>query len=82
MQGVELNLIMKNKKVVAERDAESDSPQKSSWPVLCAAREKTAPEGGNFRFFSDLVRMKGLEPSRLAALAPKASVSTNSTTSA
>ena len=29
-----------------------------------------------------LVRMKGLEPSRLAALAPKASVSTNSTTSA
>ena len=30
----------------------------------------------------NLVRMKGLEPSRLAALAPKASVSTNSTTSA
>ncbi len=29
-----------------------------------------------------LVRMKGLEPSRLAALAPKTSVSTNSTTSA
>ncbi len=29
-----------------------------------------------------MVRMKGLEPSRLAALAPKASVSTNSTTSA
>ena len=28
-----------------------------------------------------MVRMKGLEPSRLAALAPKASVSTNSTTS-
>ena len=29
-----------------------------------------------------LVREKGLEPSRLAALAPKASVSTNSTTAA
>ena len=29
-----------------------------------------------------LVRMKGLEPSRLAAHAPKACVSTNSTTSA
>ena len=29
-----------------------------------------------------LVREKGLEPSRLAALAPKASVSTNSTTRA
>ena len=29
-----------------------------------------------------LVRMKGLEPSRREALAPKASVSTNSTTSA
>jgi hypothetical protein len=29
-----------------------------------------------------LVRMKGLEPSRPRALAPKASVSTNSTTSA
>jgi hypothetical protein len=28
-----------------------------------------------------MVGMKGLEPSRLAALAPKASVSTNSTTS-
>ena len=29
-----------------------------------------------------MVREKGLEPSRLAALAPKASVSTNSTTRA
>ncbi len=29
-----------------------------------------------------MVRMKGLEPSRLAALVPKTSVSTNSTTSA
>ena len=29
-----------------------------------------------------MVRMKGLEPSRLAALEPKSSVSTNSTTSA
>ena len=35
-----------------------------------------------YAHLSSLVRMKGLEPSRLAALAPKASVSTNSTTSA
>ena len=35
-----------------------------------------------FRKNSDLVRMKGLEPSRREAYAPKAYVSTNSTTSA
>ena len=62
---------MKNKKVVAERDAKSHSPQKNSWHALRAAREKTAPEGGNFRSFPKMVRMKGLEPSRLAAHAPK-----------
>ncbi len=43
-----------------------------------APKEKTDLIG---RFFL-LVRMKGLEPSRLAAHAPKACVSTNSTTSA
>ena len=39
---------------------------------------KTRPKGRVFI----MVRMKGLEPSRPEALAPKASVSTNSTTSA
>jgi hypothetical protein len=76
-----LNLKMKNKKVVAERDAKSHSPQKNSWQALHAAREKTARMGGKFRNSAILVGMKGLEPSRLAALVPKTSVSTNSTTS-
>ena len=51
-----LNLKMKNKKVVAERDAKSHSPQKNSWLALRAAREKTAPEGGNFRSFPKMVQ--------------------------
>ena len=53
---------------------------------LCFVRrstriQKTAHKDG-FSVNSPLVRMKGLEPSRPEALAPKASVSTNSTTSA
>jgi hypothetical protein len=47
-----LNLKMKNKKVVASRDAKSHSPQKNSWQALRAAREKTAPDGRQFPFFS------------------------------
>jgi site-specific DNA recombinase len=68
-----LNLKMKNKKVVAERDAKSHSPQKNSWLALRAAREKTAPEGGNFRSFPKMVRGRGLEPPR-----PKAATSPSS----
>ena len=56
--------------------SKSHSPQKNSWQALRAAREKTAPEGGNFRSFPKMVRMKGLEPSRPEALVPKTSVST------
>ena len=59
-----LNLKMKNKKVVAFRDAKSHSPQKNSWQALRAAREKTAPEGGNFRSLPKMVRERGLEPPR------------------
>ena len=59
-----LNLKMKNKKVVAKRDAKSHSPQKNSWLALRAAREKTAPEGGNFRSSAILVRERGLEPEK------------------
>ena len=47
-------------------------------PVLLFNRAKTVGSCSK----PHMVRMKGLEPSRLAALAPKASVSTNSTTSA
>ena len=51
-----LNLKMKNKKVIAVGDAKSHSPQKNSWLALRAAREKTAPEGGNFRSFPKMVQ--------------------------
>ena len=50
-----LNLKMKNKKVVAERDAKSHSPQKNSLLALRAAREKTSRMGGNFRSFPEMV---------------------------
>ena len=44
--------------------------------------EKVAFSSDNFEKNQILVRMKGLEPSRREAYAPKAYVSTNSTTSA
>ena len=44
--------------------------------------QKIAQKGDNLDFYSEMVRMKGLEPSRREAYAPKAYVSTNSTTSA
>ena len=44
--------------------------------------QKIAQKGDNLDFYSEMVRMKGLEPSRREALVPKTSVSTNSTTSA
>ena len=44
--------------------------------------QKIAQEGDDWDFYSEMVRMKGLEPSRPRAYAPKAYVSTNSTTSA
>jgi hypothetical protein len=36
--------------------SKSHSPQKYSWQALRAAREKTAPEGGNFRSFPKMVQ--------------------------
>ena len=59
-----LNLKMKNKKVVAFRNSKISSPQENSWFALRAASRKTAPEGGKSDIFCNLVRMKGLEPSR------------------
>ena len=52
------------------------------YSALQNLNQKIRLSGGKIENFSDVVRMKGLEPSRLATLAPKASVSTNSTTSA
>ena len=77
-----LNLKMKNKKVVAFRNSKISSPQENSWFALRATKEKIAQKGDNFRSFPKMVPRKGLEPSRREAHAPKACVSTNSTTSA
>ena len=43
---------------------------------------KIAQTGDDLDFYSEMVRQKGLEPSRPKALAPKASASTNSATAA
>ena len=77
-----LNLKMKNKKVVASRDPKSLSPQENIWLALRATKEKSGENRPKSLVFSKMVRMKGLEPSRPKAHAPKACVSTNSTTSA
>ncbi len=77
-----LNLKMQNKKVVASRDAKSHSPQENLWFLLRKTNEKAVLSGDDSSSFVNLVRERGLEPPRLAALAPKASVSTNSTTRA
>ncbi len=52
------------------------------WRELRNLNQKIAQAGEDLDFYSEMVRMKGLEPSRLATHAPKACVSTNSTTSA
>ena len=77
-----LNLKMKNKKVVAFRDAKAPSPQENLWFALRATKEKRALSRSIPPKNRYLVREKGLEPSRREALVPKTSVSTNSTTRA
>ena len=52
------------------------------WQELKNVQQKMTALPSNLEKIRILVRMKGLEPSRLATLAPKANVSTNSTTSA
>ena len=52
------------------------------WQELRNVNQKIARKGDDLDFYSEMVRMKGLEPSRREAYAPKAYVSTNSTTSA
>lgn len=59
-----LNLLLKNKKVVASNDQFSISPLKNLWFALRATKEKagaTRPTVSENRF---LVRMRGLEPPR------------------
>ncbi len=56
-----LNLKMENKKVGLAAEQFQISPLKPHWQALRAAREKTAPEGGNFRICSDLVAPPRLE---------------------
>ena len=50
------NLQMRQKEVVINDDQFLISPLKNRWQALRAAREKTAPVGGNFRNCADLVR--------------------------
>ena len=55
------NLKIQNKEVVARDDQFPNSPLKPHWQALRAAREKIAPEGDNFRFSSELVRVERIE---------------------
>ena len=68
-----------SKKPLLERGVESVF---CLWQELRKINEKVAFSSDNFVKIHTLVRMKGLEPSRREAYAPKAYVSTNSTTSA
>ena len=77
-----LNLFLSSKKAQPTAAQSSFLPPENIWFLLRKDKEKERWMRSNFPKSSFLVRMKGLEPSRLAALAPKASVSTNSTTSA
>ena len=56
------NLKMRQKELVINDDQFLISPLKNRWQALRAAREKTAPAGGNFRNCADLVRVRGIEP--------------------
>ena len=57
-----LNLKMENKKVGLAAEQFQISPLKPHWQALRAAREKTAPEGGNFPKSPILEGSPGLEP--------------------
>ena len=58
------NLKIQNKNVVVNDDQFLNSPQENIWVWLRQSLEKIAPQGDNFRFSSDLVRIRGLEPPR------------------
>ncbi len=77
-----LNLFLKTKKAQPTAAQNSFLPPENIWLLLGKTKEKERWMRSNFPKSSFLVRERGLEPPRLAALAPKASVSTNSTTRA
>ena len=77
-----LNLFLSYKKAQPMAAQNSFLPPENIWFLLRKTKEKRAQMRSNFPKSSFLVRMKGLEPSRLAAYAPKAYVYTNFTTSA
>ena len=56
------NLKAQNKNVVVNDDQFLNSPQENIWVWLRQSLEKIAPQGDSFRFSSDLVRERGLEP--------------------
>jgi hypothetical protein len=58
------NLKMRQKEVVVNDDQFLHSPQENIWVWLRQSLEKIAPQGDNFRFSSDLVPKRGLEPPR------------------
>ena len=57
-----LNLFLTNKNVATHGDQSQISPLKNPWFALRATKEKTAPEGGNFRNFPNLEPRLGFEP--------------------
>ncbi len=67
-----LNLFLKTKQALPTAARSSSSPPENIWLLLRKTKEKTAPERRISNFCPFLVRMKGLEPSRPAAHAPKA----------
>ncbi len=71
-----LNLLMKNKKVVASNDQFPISPLKNPWFALRATKQKRARMRSISAKNRLMVGEKGLEPSHLAVLVPKTSVST------
>ena len=77
-----LNLFLENKQARLSPRSKSHFPPENIWVWLRQTQEKRAHSRSVSEFCPDLVRMKGLEPSRREAYAPKAYVSTNSTTSA
>jgi site-specific DNA recombinase len=77
-----LNLFLNSKKAQPTAARNSFLPPENIWDLLRKTQEKRAQMRSNFPKSSFLVRERGLEPPRLTAHAPKACVSTNSTTRA
>ena len=54
------NLKIQNKNVVVNDDQFLHSPQENTWVLLRKSLEKIAPEGDNFQFCSEMVRVRRL----------------------